>query len=484
MKILLINPPNTFRSGDDFYVTFPLGLAYLAAYLEHHGHQVAVLDTLAGYGPSTHQIDGFFRVGMEEDEIIQTTRAFAPDLVGLSCAYTVQYPSTRATARAIKAGLDVPIVIGGAHCSALPVEVLQDHCFDYVVVGEGEVPLLALCHALDKRMACEHIKGLAFRNKDGSVHLVDKEPLAAVDSVPMPARHLFDMNQYIHSDFSHNGTTLRMPYATMITSRGCPLKCSFCSVHTIWGRNNRTRNAGQTVDEIEHLYREYGIREVHFEDDMLTLDRDRMIAICQEIVSRGLDIAWTTPNGVFVNTLSPKLLTAMKSSGCYQLALAIESGNEKVLRDLMKKNVSLDYARQVVKNMRELGMSIYFFFVIGMPGETESNILDTINYAKELLPDEAYFSIATPYPGTPLYSLCRERRYIPPDYDFTLMRPTQPLIETEQLSKDDVRRLCEFAYSEWEAVKPESPFSMLSTMQRRGGVYTFGRSRAKALKSA
>jgi len=474
MRVLLINPPNTYNKGDDFAVTFPLGLAYLAAVLERNGDEAIVIDSLAGHDPPAQPTDGFFRVGMTEAELVASTLRLKPDLVGLTCAYTVQYPTTRSLAQAIKRATDVPIVIGGAHCSALPDETLAEGCFDYVVIGEGELPLLALCAHLERGVSLAGVKGIAYRDAAGKSHSNNKEPLKDVDEVPMPARHLFDMSKYVYSPYSHNGSTLRMPYATMITSRGCPLKCSFCSVHTIWGRNNRTRGAQETVDEIEHLHRVYGIREIHFEDDMLTLDRKRMVAICREIVARGLDITWTTPNGVFVNTLNEPLLTAMKESGCYQLALAIESGSEPVLRNLMKKNVSLDYARDVVKMMRKLKMGVYFFFIVGMPGETEADILKTIEYAKELLPDEAYFSIATPYPGTPLYDECLKHGYIPANYDPTLMRPTQPLIETEHLSRADVKRLSAYAYKEWEAVKPGLAYEVDPSMARRGGIYTFG----------
>jgi anaerobic magnesium-protoporphyrin IX monomethyl ester cyclase len=207
---------------------------------------------------------------------------------------------------------------------------------------------------------------------------------------------------------------------------------------------------------------------------MLILNRERMIDICKEIVARDLDITWTTPNGVFVNTINEPLLAAMKESGCYQLALAVESGSTFVLRDLMKKNVSLEHARLVVKMMRELKMGVYFFLVVGMPGETEADVIKTIEYAKEVRPDEAYFSIATPYPGTPLYDHCRERGYIPADYDPTLMRPTQPLIETEYLSRDDVKRLIAYAYEEWDAVKPPPLYEIDPHLERRGGIYTIG----------
>jgi anaerobic magnesium-protoporphyrin IX monomethyl ester cyclase len=476
MKILLINPPNTYRYGDDFAVTFPLGLAYLGAVLEANGYDVIIIDSLAGYDPPTEAVDGLFHCGMTEASLVEAVRRHSPDLVGLTCAYTVQYPTTRSLAQAIKRSTNVPIVLGGAHCSALPAQTLDDGCFDYVVIGEGELPLLALCAHLSRGASLAGVKGIAYRDADGVTRSIDKEPMKEVNAVPIPARHLFDMSKYIYSPYSHNGTTLQMPYATMITSRGCPLKCSFCSVHTIWGRNNRTRDVQQTVDEIEHLYVHYGIREIHFEDDMLIMDRQRMINICGEIVDRGLDITWTTPNGVYVNTLNEPLLNAMKDSGCYQLALAVESGSTFVLRDLMKKNVSLQHAREVVKMMRQLKMGVYFFLVVGMPGETEEDIIKTIEYAKEVQPDEAYFSIATPYPGTPLYDHCRERGYIPTDYDPTLMRPTQPLIETEYLSRDDVRRLVEFAYEEWNAVKPPPLYDLDPNLARQGGIYTIGRS--------
>lgn len=474
MKVLLINPPNTYRRGDDFAVTFPLGLAYLGAVLEQHGHEVVIIDSLAGFDPPTEAVDGVYRCGMTEAELVDAARRHNPGLIGLTCAYTVQYPTTRSLAQALRRALSVPIVLGGAHCSALPAETLAEGCFDYVVIGEGELPLLALCSHLERGTSLNGVKGIAYRDTAGDTYAEDKEPMKEVNSLPMPARHLFDMSKYIYSPYSHNGTTLQMPYATMITSRGCPLKCSFCSVHTIWGRNNRTRDAQQTVDEIEHLYRDYGVREIHFEDDMLTLDRQRIIDICHEIVARDLDITWTTPNGVFVNTLNEPLLTAMKESGCYQLALAVESGSTFVLRDLMKKNVSLEHARAVVKMMRQLRMGVYFFLIIGMPGETEEDVLKTIEYAKEVKPDEAYFSIATPYPGTPLYDHCRERGYIPANYDPTLMRPTQPLIETEQLSRDDVRRLVAYAYEEWESVKSPPLYDIDPKMERHGGIYTIG----------
>jgi len=474
MKVLLLNPPNVFRSGDDFYVTFPLGLAYLGSYLESHGIEVRVLDSLAGFEPPNERSGEFYRVGLRDDEIINQVRRFAPDLIGITCAYTVQFPPALEIARKLKQAIRVPIIIGGAHCSALPLEVMEYDCFDYVSVGEGEGPLLAVCAHLSTGQPLRDIKGLVRRTPEG-IAVNDKVPFDNIDRIPRPAHHLFDMGKYINSDYSHNGFVMRKPYATMITSRGCPLECTFCSVHNIWGRNNRRRDVKSTVDEMQHLRDEYGVREIHFEDDQLVLNKDYFKSLCEEIAARNLDMVWTTPNGVYVNALDENALRAAKAAGCYQLALAVESGSPRVLKDLMKKSVSLDRGRAVTRAMRQLEMGVYFFFIIGMPGETEEDVLRTIEYAKEVCPDEAYFSIATPYPGTELYTTCLERGYIPKNYDVTLLKPTQPLIETEWLSRKRIAELCAFAYSEWEATKKSSRFNEApdTALSRRGGVYTF-----------
>src|SRR5262249_23406869 len=146
------------------------------AVLEQNNHEALIVDALAGYNPPTEPVQGLFRCGMSEAELVAATLRLQPDLVGLTCAYTVQYPTTRSLAQAIKRATDIPIVIGGAHCSALPKETLADGCFDYVVIGEGERPLLAICAHLEGRGSIREIKGIAYRDKTGSAYESDKEP--------------------------------------------------------------------------------------------------------------------------------------------------------------------------------------------------------------------------------------------------------------------------------------------------------------------
>ncbi len=450
MRVLLINPPNTFEPGDDFYCTFPLGLAYIAAAVEQAGHCVKVIDALAGIDKPKLAACERVKVGTPDAELARMAVDYLPDVIGLSCSYTVQFPATVDLATALREHVSCPIVIGGAHGSAMPAEVLKTGAFDYVVVGEGEVAFVALLERLEAGRSGAGLPGIATLTSDG-VSIGAKDFAAPVDEFLPPARHLFDMSKYINSPHSHNGHVQRFPYATMITSRGCPLDCTFCSVHTVWGRNNRRRQANDVVDEIQHLVDRYGIREVHFEDDMLTFNKNRIVEICKEISLRNIDISWATPNGIYVNTLNREVLEVMRQSGCYQLSLAIESGSPRVLRNIMKKKISLDCAREIVPIMRELGIGVYFFFVIGMPGETREDVMMTIEYAKELQPDDAYFSIATPYPGTELYDVCLREGYVDSDLDLTRIRPTNSLINTPWLSAEDVRDLRDFAYEEWMA---------------------------------
>ena len=240
----------------------------------------------------------------------------------------------------------------------------------------------------------------------------------------------------------------RVPYTEMITSRGCPNRCVFCVIHKMCGGFWRARSPKNVVDEIELLFEKYGVKEIHFVDDNLTLDKHRMEEICDEILHRGLDISWATTNGVHVNTLDEALLRKMKKAGCYSLCIGIESGNPYVLNQLIKKGISLEKVSEVVKSTKRVGMDVNGFFVLGFPGETRKTIEDTIQFAKSLDLDGAYFSIATPYPGTELYDQCTSKGYIMNDSPLKL-KQAYANITTEVLSTAEVEHLRKKAYSEF-----------------------------------
>jgi magnesium-protoporphyrin IX monomethyl ester (oxidative) cyclase len=301
--------------------------------------------------------------------------------------------------------------MGGAHPSTLPKRVLRDQNVDYVVIGEGELTMLNLLKTLSKGASFNEIDGFAYREEGKTVINPKKKFIEDLDSLPLPARHLLSMNEYFNAEAPHGPELMRKPFTSMITSRGCPFNCVFCSIHTIWGHKWRPRSPDNVLLEIEHLIDVYKIREIHFEDDNLTLDKRRIEKICDLILDRGLDVRWFTPNGVAIWTLDRNLLEKMKKSGCYKLCFGIESGCPQTLK-FIKKPINLTRARQVIHWANDVGIWTHGFFVIGFPYETKEAIYETLRFAVESDLDFASFFIATPLPGTRLLEIVKKEGLI------------------------------------------------------------------------
>lgn len=452
MKILLIYPPGIAIPGEQYYEAVPLGVAYLAAVLEKEGHQVKIIDALVEEQEIIKRKDGKNHLGMSWKKIRKKISQFEPALVGISVPFSSLYPNAETIARIVKNQGNIPVVVGGAHPSAVPEEVLKDKNIDFVILGEGEYSMRSLVECLDKNSSFRKIDGLGYK-KRGTIFINPKTSyIENPDELPFPARHLLPMERYFASQNIHAHFSKRQPSTSITTSRGCPGQCTFCSIHTVWGRRWRSRSPKNVVDEIEMLVKNYGVKEIHFEDDNLTLDRKRMTEICEEIIGRGLDITWTAPNGTAIQTLDEELLTIMKQAGCYRLFLAIESGNRDVLQKLIKKGLSLVKVKEVVKILKKLNLETTGFFVLGMPGETKENIRETIDLAKALDLDDAWFSIATPFPGTALYQLCQAKGYLETD-DCTKMSQKRGVITTPTLSAREVEKLHRRAYLEYQLNK-------------------------------
>jgi magnesium-protoporphyrin IX monomethyl ester (oxidative) cyclase len=450
MRVLLVLPPSTLYPGDVHFISFPLGIGYLASILEKDKHNVQILDCVIEDQAPKRMNGNAYHIGLSWEEIKERIRKSQPDLVGISCSYSVDFNNARKIAKITKELGDIPVVIGGAHSSALPIDTLNDENVDYVVIGEGEETLSLLIESIEKQQLPEHIDGLGFKKNNKFLINPKKKFIENLDGLPLPARHLFPMDKYIYSRKIHGFLLKRQPYTTMITSRGCPQRCTFCTIHTIWGRKWRARSPKNVVDEIEHLVKEYGIREIHFEDDNISLSKSRMEAICDEIINRKLDITWATPNGISVKTLDENIIRKMKKSGCYRLFLAIESGNQFVLNRVIRKGLSLETVKSVNAMLKKFGIERNGCFVIGMPGETKENIRDTIDFAKSLDLDTACFSIATPYPGSELYNMCKEKIV---NNDFSKFRLNSITMGTDLLSGIEIEKLRNRAYFEFEMNK-------------------------------
>jgi anaerobic magnesium-protoporphyrin IX monomethyl ester cyclase len=364
----------------------PLGLGYLAAALEKNGHEVNVIDA------------GVLNYGYEQ--IAAEIKRLAPDIVGITCV-TPSYEKALDLTTRLKKELDSPILVGGPHVTALPKETMRNDCFDIAVLGEGDVTMVQLVETIENHGNLANVDGIAYRREGELIRTPPRPYVDDLDALPFPARHLLpELSMYKPTPSAYR----YLPQATMITSRGCPYRCAFCD-RSVFGNQYRARTAKNVVDEMELLMTEYGAKEIRFWDDTFNVDQKRVVAICDEILSRNLDIAWTCLGRV--NHMNESLLEPMAKAGCWQVDYGIESGNQKILNGITKGQ-TLDMVRRVVNMTNKAGIRVRGFFMLGLPGDSEATISDTIKFAKSLDLTSAVFHITTPFPGTELFRIATD----------------------------------------------------------------------------
>ncbi len=399
----------------------PLGLAYLAAVLEECGHELQLIDAAVSR--------------LDNNQILAMVKNFHPNIIGIT-ALTPVYQIALSLANNLKEGLGLPIVIGGPHVTAIPQQTMENKCFDFAVLGEGERTFPELVEALEKDQEMSKVRGIAYRQGEKVVATGPQPPIDNLDVIPFPARHLLPpLAEYQPSPAAYK----RLPQATMMTSRGCPYHCAFCD-HSVFGNRFRARTARNVVDEIELLASKYGVNEIRFWDDMFNMDPIRVISICDEMISRGLDMPWTCL--ARADHMNAEILDAMASAGCWQIDYGIESGNQAILNGIMKGQ-TLDLVEKVVKMTRKAGVGVRGFFMLALPGETESTMRDTLRFAKKLNLTSAVFHLTTPFPGTTLFNLARNSGELREDvsYDAYMLGfsddvPYVPKALNAQLIKD------------------------------------------------
>ncbi|MBM3251394.1 MAG: radical SAM protein [Candidatus Omnitrophica bacterium] len=284
-------------------------------------------------------------------------------------------------------------------------------CFDIGVIGEGEITFLELVKLIEKSGLeyLEDTKGIAYR-KDGNVILAEgRDFINDLNELPFPARHLLpSLSRYSPFIASYR----KLPIVHIISSRGCPMGCSFCD-QAVFGSGYRSRSADNILDEVELVKNKFGVKEIRFYDDVFTLDKKRVFEMCDKIRERNITISWTC--FAVVNTISKELLKKMKGAGCWQISFGLESGDEGVLKYL-KTDISLEQNEMAVRLAQEAGLSVRAHFVIGSPWETKESLRNTLNFAKRFNIDYAHFIKFMPYPGSKIYNILIKQGY---RYDFT-----------------------------------------------------------------
>ncbi|MCX5712162.1 MAG: cobalamin-dependent protein [Candidatus Omnitrophica bacterium] len=417
-KILLFIPPAlSFKKRIDINPLPPLGLGYLGSTLEKYGFEVKIVDSLIeGWNNRTNVADGVIRIGLSFEDIEKIIIDFDPDIVGVNNLFTRQRENAhKIYALAKNSKKDIITIAGGAHPSVMPELVLGDSNVDYVILGEGDKTIIDLMYALKNSGDLSKLDGIGYR-EGNAIKIIPKSIfIKDLDGLPFPAWHLLNMEKYFGLKVSH-GDRQKKRFSPVITSRGCPAHCTFCSAYAVWGRGFRPRSPENVIFELKELKKLYNIEEIMFEDDNLTLDPQRAEALFDAMIREQLNLTWDTPNGIAAWTLSENLLNKMKQSGCRNVNFAIESGNQQVLDFVIKKPLKLEKVKPLVSYAKKIGLNVGLFLVIGMPGETEEQIWDSFRLAVELGIYTPHISVATPYPGSELYDRCKSQKLFKPDF--------------------------------------------------------------------
>ncbi len=389
MNVLLINPVWQIREGNIWkkitgYMP-PLGLSYVAGYLEKNGVNVSVIDAQAEHLPFSALV-----------ESVKET----PDFVGITTATVTSANALEIAAACRQLYPAAKIVFGGVHPTIMPGDMLKSPYVDYVIRGEGEKSFLALVNGGKDG----EISGLSYKKNGAFVHNPESPLIQDLDSLPFPAYHLLPMKLYRPT----LGSYKRLPAVSIITTRGCPGKCTFC-LGSYLGGKVRMHSIKYIVDEIQMLQKDFGIKELLFYDDTFTVYRHKVLEFCREITARKTDLSWVC--FARVDFVDEEVLRAMKKAGCHQIMYGIESGSEVILANI-KKKTSLSRARDIIRLTKKTGIETRAAFMLGSPGETDGTIKQTFDFAKELDPDIALFNVTTPYPGTEMYKWADSNGYL------------------------------------------------------------------------
>ncbi len=360
----------------------PLGLGYIAAYLNKHGI-------------STDVVDCTF---IKQEEVLQRVRQNNSDIIGIYSMYSIKDTAIQ-MAKVLKNKADL-LVAGGPLPTVSPHEFLK--YFDIVALGEGEDTMLELVQGMDGAPDLSKVKGIAYKEKGkGKVRFTDTRGfIKNLDRIPFPAREFFDNQAYKDYYSKRFGYTI----TSVMTSRGCLFNCEFCS-RPVFGNTFRTRSATNIVDELETVLR-LGYKRVWFADDCFTLKRNRLLKVCNEIIRRRIQLEWECLSRV--DTVDKETIRKMKSAGCVRVFFGIESGNDKIL-SIMNKHITTSEAREAVDTAKQSAVRVGAFFILGYPGEKSDTILDTINFASALPLDYLSFTLPYPIPGTGLYDRIKGR---------------------------------------------------------------------------
>ncbi len=401
MKVLFIEPPTSQKERygklKDIGTLHPsLGLAYVAAMSESKDHEVKVVDSEA--------------MNYNFDDIKKIIKEFHPEIIGMQTFCTNMNRCYKIAEIAKNFDNNIKVILGGAHATLEPKKCLENENIDYVIYGEGEITFNNLLGAIEKNKDFKEVDGLAWKNNEGIIINKPQELIKDISILPKPARHLFPMEKY------HSSANLRgKKTLNIITSRGCPFRCAYCSGHLTFGKTHRYNSTENIIKEIKELITKYNADSIQFYDETFTANKKRIIELCDEMTNQKFDIEWSCFTRV--NLVDEELLKKMKDAGCYLIFFGLESGVQRLL-NLIKKDITLEQQKKAVDLCKKVGIETWGSFILALPTETKEDSEKTIQQAIDIDLDYVQFPICTPFPGTELHKICKkEGKILKDDWD-------------------------------------------------------------------
>jgi len=398
----LINPPIKTQLGGVNMAGFcePLGLLSVAAVLEEHGVEVAVIDAAAE--------------GIGQEKLESRISEFNPEVIGVAYMMTELYrDSTEAVKTARRAAPEAKIVVGGHYASFVADKIIETSPdVDYVVVGEGEYTFLELVRSIEKKHGVGKIKGITFRHNGKAVFTGPREPIQNLDELPPPARHLVANIRYGNLRYEGGYQLFNRTQSGLFSSRGCPFGCTFCSCTTFSGRKVRTKSPEKVVDEMEYLVNERGVEQIFIVDDNFTMFPKRVMDICDLIKKRDIKVDIVCEGRV--DTASKEMYEKMAGAGCRYIFFGLESGSQKIL-DYYEKKTTVEKGEKAVELAQKAGLDVIGSFVIGAPIETKEDFQMTLDLATRSELDVIQMNLLKVLPGTELWRRFEASGAIGPD---------------------------------------------------------------------
>jgi magnesium-protoporphyrin IX monomethyl ester (oxidative) cyclase len=420
MRILLVNPPMP-RNYYNKEVYIPLSLLYLASTLVKKGEDVKILDMRIFQRDGAEPPQEFFA-----GKLTESIKDFRPDVVGLGCLFSGNFPETLELSRVSKrVSPSIPVVIGGIHPTIYAAEILRNcPSVDYIVLSEGEHSFADFISAMKNGNGrLGEIDGLAYKRAAASDTEVVINPktryIENIDEISFPAYDLINIRDYyVDTSAWHNPKNLPIDTSIpILTSRSCPNRCNFCSMFLAMGPRWRARSAVNVADEIQYLYNKYNRRHFSIMDDNFSLDKKRTLEICNEIIKRNLNLQFETPNGLSMATLDKEILDALVAAGMIRTCFAIESGSDYIRNDVMRKRLPREKIFKIIELAKKYKqLNIAAFFIIGMPEDTLDTLEDTYQMIKDINIDRVFLMNLVPFPGTEVFEQClRDNLLVEPD---------------------------------------------------------------------